>query len=420
MPDCTASYLTPVDFRPSDGIDVDRGVDVAVVDRPTLRARPFPNAQRLLAVSMSARRANLTARIPAADLDESPPIPSRLVFKLSHEFAPTRVRNRLGKTAVLLQSNYVQILDRDRLVFTDDAGRELVQEIFARICNLGVEARKLPPCPVSIVASFLFATQCPLIPSKLRFVLAENLWRFDLFAIASDGEVAQPKVDADGLVVDWQERFVFLSLESHKVPSGSVLTDREAVDLLRQRTRLDEGKRLIRLGDEQHSSLDTEGIAHEPDRLLVVLRLESRVLAAFGEEVAERPVLVAECLLQGDVRHVVEPREFLLDLGELGCGLRVVDTSAVQGILLAAPVKNVVPHKASAPERLRQQLRLRVCRVSPVFVGALNHERILQNRLSFVKYSFGVRAILPRPKALGLPRPESSNDHHSQPVCSLF
>ena len=69
---------------------------VALVRDPAVGADPFSHRQVQLLQHVPARRAALSGREEAVDLDQKAPVPRGLVAKLPGELAPTDIANRLG------------------------------------------------------------------------------------------------------------------------------------------------------------------------------------------------------------------------------------------------------------------------------------------------------------------------------------
>ncbi len=81
-------------------------------------------------------------RIPEVNLDEVPPVPFCFVFELRHECTPANVGDRF-KSMILDHVFHSKALHADRLVFTDQASGESVQEIMASISYSGMDTRHL-------------------------------------------------------------------------------------------------------------------------------------------------------------------------------------------------------------------------------------------------------------------------------------
>src|SRR6266702_6832926 len=110
---------------------------------------------------MSTVRATFGRGIPLVDLDEVPSIPCCFVGQKGHKLTPPHVTDRLGQMVIFDHVLNRQRLNADRLVFTNQTCRELVQEITASISNTGMDASHLLTSPGSILAPLLF----PGVPS---------------------------------------------------------------------------------------------------------------------------------------------------------------------------------------------------------------------------------------------------------------
>ena len=87
---------------------------------------------------MTTVKAAFGRGIPLVDLDQIPAIPRCLIFELGHKLAPTHIAYRFCKAMIFDHVLDVQTLNADRLVFTDQPRRELVQEITAAINDTGM------------------------------------------------------------------------------------------------------------------------------------------------------------------------------------------------------------------------------------------------------------------------------------------
>ena len=140
------------------------------MDSATLRTRPRSRAERQTAQHMAAGPAALAARVPAVDADQRAAMPQRLVLQLPHEFAPTRVGNRLRQAAILLHAAHMQRLDGDHLVLVHQSRRGLVQGIVARISDTRMQARDLELRLAAIGGARLFPGLAPPQYRESRFL----------------------------------------------------------------------------------------------------------------------------------------------------------------------------------------------------------------------------------------------------------
>lgn len=197
----------------------------------------------------AARVADLAAGIPLVDDRELASVPFGLVFEHGAELSPACVQNAFVQTAFrllpvvkvlsrivrvwfrLAASAHVldsQVLDDNRLVFTDDSGRELVQEVGTTILDLRVCLRHFQTGLAIIVASFLLPGEFSLRQPEFPQVFSQVSWIVDFLAIAEDGEVFQSHVDADHVsILGWLEDGIFDQYAD--VPTSSrVQTDSHA------------------------------------------------------------------------------------------------------------------------------------------------------------------------------------------------
>src|SRR5690348_12810865 len=93
----------------------------------------------------------LTGRVPPINLDQGSTIPLCFVFQLRHKLRPSDIAHRFGELLVLDHVFDCQRLHTDRLVFTDHACREFVQEITASISDTGMKTSNFLACLVSVL-----------------------------------------------------------------------------------------------------------------------------------------------------------------------------------------------------------------------------------------------------------------------------
>src|SRR6266536_1018564 len=112
--------------------------------------------------------------IPLVNLDQVPSIPRCFVFQLGHKLRPAHVTDSLGKTMVFDHVLDLQALFADRLVFTNQTGRELMQEVMTSISNTGVYSSYFFTGLDTILAPFLFLSVSPLSLRQFLFILVEE------------------------------------------------------------------------------------------------------------------------------------------------------------------------------------------------------------------------------------------------------
>lgn len=181
-------------------------------------AVPLSDVQWFLAAVVSAGGADLAGRVPAVDDRQLASVPLGFVFEHGAELSPTRVeyapvetgfcRLPVGKVMARMfrigfrhaPSGQVfdrKVFDDHRLVFTDEPGRELVEEVVSTVLDLGVRFGDLQTGFAMVVASFLLSGESLLGLFKFLLVMVEVAWVGDFLPGAEDGEVFGAQIDAD-------------------------------------------------------------------------------------------------------------------------------------------------------------------------------------------------------------------------------
>ena len=115
--------------------------------------------------------ASLATRIPLVNGDKGTAVPRRLVGELAHELAPAHVVDGVRQRGVPDHRLHAQTLHANRLVLTNDAGREFMGEITATVRDLGMDARDFLTCLVPVLGAELLFGETALRlrqPSEAR------------------------------------------------------------------------------------------------------------------------------------------------------------------------------------------------------------------------------------------------------------
>ena len=172
------------------------------------RACPFTKAEVFhVFVLMSATGAQLTGSKGLADFHDGLPVPVCLVLQHAEERRPTDVRDGLAQLTILLHVLHLQGLDPDDVVFLDDFGRYLVQEVCALVGDLLVGTGNLPLLLLIVPrlgqrnflvqSDALTAGELALFARQFLLELTEVTVVLVYRAVRQDGEVLQSDVDAD-------------------------------------------------------------------------------------------------------------------------------------------------------------------------------------------------------------------------------
>ena len=149
------------------GADIHRRIDVAIMARIALGARPCSNIERHTFANEAASRTGFRAWIPAVALDERLTGTRRLVFEEVCQRGPSSVAGRLRESVVGHYPLHIQVLDADHLVFVDDPSRQFVQEVFADARDALMRAGDQFASLVAALGAFLFARQRLLFPLEV-------------------------------------------------------------------------------------------------------------------------------------------------------------------------------------------------------------------------------------------------------------
>ncbi len=103
---------------------------------------------------MSTIETAFTGWVPPVNLDQGSTIPFCFVFQLGHKLRPSDIADRFGRLLILDHVFDCQRLNTDRLVFTDQACREFVQEITASISDTGMDTCYFLAGFVSVLRAF--------------------------------------------------------------------------------------------------------------------------------------------------------------------------------------------------------------------------------------------------------------------------
>ena len=143
------------------------GVDIPVVLDSALGTRPRTHVERQGIHYRAARRTGLARRTPTVDVDKGTSMPLAFVLQLANELAPAGIANSPGKRMVRHHAAHIQVLDCDRLVFTNQPGTQVMQEVAANIRNLLVDLGHADAClePSDRAAKQVSPRSMPIAPS---------------------------------------------------------------------------------------------------------------------------------------------------------------------------------------------------------------------------------------------------------------
>jgi hypothetical protein len=156
--------------RVSHGQYILSGVDVPVMVRPTFGTLPLPDAQRQPLNHLTTVPTPFRAGKPLVYLHQVSTIPPGFVFQLSNHLSPPGITDGTGEFPVLDHVLHRQRLNGNRLIFTNQPGRQLVQMVFSAIGNLLLDSSDPQPCFVPVTRTLLLTAQ-RLLRSAESFVV---------------------------------------------------------------------------------------------------------------------------------------------------------------------------------------------------------------------------------------------------------
>ncbi len=252
--------------------------------------------------------------IPFVNLDEAPTIPLGIVFQLAHELTPADIGYSLTKAPIPYHVLHRQALDTDRLVFTDQAHRELVQEVLAAVGNASVNTRDFETSFVLVIRPPLLFSITPLRFRQFLFIHMEELRIANGLTVGEHDEGFQAKIGTDGLAGDRWPDDVLLDKQADEVAVSTVLRDGNTrrISTFRQGTRPADVQRFFHLCQRYASRSVREGRPRVLGALVIALLFERWITASALKEADKRPVQVTKRLLGRNARYFVQPRVFIL------------------------------------------------------------------------------------------------------------
>ena len=353
---------------------------VAIMLGQTFGASPCPNAERHFVGDKTTTTTAFARRFPLTNLDECSSIPFRRVGQLPDQFEPGAICDRLSQFPVFHHVGCTQRFTNQRLVFTNQFGRYLVQPIPTDVGYSFLYLRNLQSCSVPPTRTFCPATQSPLLECQPLRVLACRSNVLKPLTVTCDSQCFDTEVDPNLCCCRRQTAVGFVDANTDEVFTGRGNTYRDCRRFGAkasgpsniQSSDLCEGKVVV-------SAIPFEGRTGKLSRLMPLLPLKSRVLRPLLKEVDECRIQMAQALLQRNTRNLLEPSRFvlLLPTGQLlrSCPVSSSFTSLLVrvGSMLQCTIENIT----NTSERLRQNLLLCRSRIEPIFVRFDRHSNII-------------------------------------------
>jgi hypothetical protein len=359
--------------------DVDGRVDVPIMSGAAISTLPVAHRKGHLYRWVRACRACFARRVPPIDYDQLTPVPCALVLQHRPHFSPTCIGDRAGQAMIADHVPHAQILDHDHLVFTDEIGSELVQEIPSPIGDPGMGTGDVYSClfPVSGALSLpgeqsLGAGEpCPIATLEPRVE--------DFLSGGQRDQGGNPGIDPDG-GFRLGKRFDRAFTQQRYEPSARRISrhgHRGRLRVRRQRTRPAYGQRFAHPRQRQLSVSPPEPATGVLGGLTGPFPgFEFRITRSFFPECDECALEMTERLLKGYGRHIAEICEIVTPLPfRQHRGSLLVRDTLLPLHSGSALIQRKVPDHADAAERPRQLRGLISRGIEAVLVGSLHQFR---------------------------------------------
>src|SRR5579863_945208 len=310
---------------------------------------------------------------PAINLYEGASVPAGLVLQLAHELSPTHIADTLGEAVVLEHVLDRQALDAHHLVFADNARRELVLVVPPPISDPGVDSGYSEPRPGTVPTAPLLPGEPPLRLCQLPLVRGEIPGIAHGLSCREDHHRGQAQVKPDHRLHRRERRDIFFDENGDKVAVGGVEGhgDGGRLRALGKRAAPAQSQELLHLGEGKVGTIPRKSRGGVFGRLLAALALEDGIRRTPLEEVLEGAVEMAQGLLWGDTRDLVQPgiRRLFLEGSEQSGGLVIGKRLLLLEVGLLSQAQEVVVDETSAAKGASKDPLLLARWIKAVFVG---------------------------------------------------
>ena len=326
------------------------------------RTSPFTITEPQVLLHASARTTGLATRIEPVNLDDGSTVPLGFVLQLTDQFVPATVGYRSCETMVLHHVLRGERFHADDLVLVNQLSGRLVQMVHPHVLNLLVDSRQLATkfhYPLGLLICCLVppVAQFPLDFLDLPLHRAVRLHVGILDTIAVNYQRLDTEINSYHLVGLRQCLDLLLHHQRAVVLSRLVLGDRAVRYVLFDFPVNYALDAFLELRDGQFAVHQLDVLWYT-EGLLVVLGLELRELRPALKEVVVRRLQVLDSLLQGLAVYFGQPRQGLLEFGQVFAVFEVSVALAVVEVLLLSLGEEVVVEVAGAAKVLGEQYSL--------------------------------------------------------------
>jgi hypothetical protein len=347
-------------------------IDVTIMDGPTCGAGPLTDIQRKGVEKMPTIGTAFRGGKPAVNLDQMAPIPRSFILQLRHELTPPNVRDRLGKRVILDHVFHRKRLHTDRLVFTDQTCRELVQKITASLSNPGMDTSHLLGRFGTVLGTFFLLGVVSLSLRQFLFVFGEVFGVAHFLASRKDHEVFQAQIRPNGLLDRFERWDILFYQDGYEIPISSVFGDGNSAwfAAFGQTPVQAHIQRRDHFGQGEPFPIPLERVGSIGSRLVALLLLEGGILDSTLKEMDKGPIQVPKGLLNGHAGNSREPRVLFLESRQQGSEVIVVQLLS-ELVGSRAGMQAPIVDEADTSERLSKNPLLLISRIEPEFVCSL-------------------------------------------------
>ncbi len=355
------------------------GIHIPIVMDAALGTRPGSNIESKGVQDMPTLETALGRGVPLVNLDQVAPIPSRFVGELGDELRPAHVRDGLGQLGVLHHVLDGQRLHADRLVFTNQAGGELVQEVTASISYPGMDASHLLSGLGSVLRALVLLGKPALSLGKFLPIFVEKLWVANGLSSGEDHEVFQAQISPDGRLNGIKLLDLLFYQQRDEIAISTVFChgDGRRSTSLGQGTRPNDRKWLGHFGERERASIPPEGGIDIGSRLLLAFLFVGGIFRTSLKKGDEGFIEMPQGLLQRHRRHIREPdsRFLLFELGQQGTDFLVGEAMTVLVVGIGFLAQRPIVDKATTAKGVGKQTPLFISWVKAILVRSLLFHR---------------------------------------------
>src|SRR6266487_6286709 len=337
---------------------------------------------------MATAETALGGWVPLVNLNKGSTIPLRFVLQLAHKGAPSHIRDGFRETVILHHILDRQTLNADHLVLTNHTCRELVLKITATVSDTSMNPGYSETRFLFITGTFFLLCMPTLRSRKSLLICVEEARIANGFTRGEHDERFEAQVHAYRVGRALHRCDLFFQKDRDEIVVEAILGDGDAsrLHILWQRTRPTNIQwLLVHHGQGERRPFQGERVRHRGCRLLLMFLMKLGVLGTTFKEVHKRGVQVAQLLLQGYTRHLMQPviLGLLLELCQAFTTLGEGEPFVSLGVRISAFSQRPVVNHTTAAEGTSKDILLCIGRVEPIAISAFVFHTLHDNTTCF-------------------------------------